>query len=168
MLHDGWILQYYDQEYFDDCRYTFERIPNEKQQSLLYKIDFRLFEDKKSFEAYKDIFKDAGWTLLSKNEEYVKHILYTDSTNPRKEIFSDQASYQELEKRREKLDLHNKYLVLATVGIALTPLSGFMDYPYLSGIIIGVALSLLAFSSYKMLRNEKEKGKTVTEMEDYK
>ncbi|MDQ0229138.1 DUF2812 domain-containing protein [Metabacillus malikii] len=100
MLHKGWILKSYDSEDVDDCQYVFEPLNNEELQHVIYKIDFREFNKKEEFEEYKEIFQESGWTLLSKNKWYSKHIFYTTSANAQRDIFSDQSSYRDREKRK--------------------------------------------------------------------
>ncbi|WHT49642.1 DUF2812 domain-containing protein [Sporosarcina thermotolerans] len=86
MLNEGWILKSYDSEDMDDCQYVFERIQYEEHKNITYKIDYRELK-KGEYEEYKGIFTDAGWTLLSKNSWYSKHIFYTTSSNPQSDIF---------------------------------------------------------------------------------
>lgn len=114
MWEDGWVLKQYSVENEDGCKYIFA--PAENEVHLTYKIDFREFKGKEEFEEYKEIFEDAGWTLLSPNKQYSKHILYADSTNSQTAIFSDQASYIEREKRRMSSSLSHAlsgFLILA-------------------------------------------------------
>ncbi|KAB7672098.1 DUF2812 domain-containing protein [Bacillus sp. B1-b2] len=100
MLNEGWILKSYDSEDVDECQYIFEQSQNENLQNVIYKIDFRNLNNKREFEEYKEIFQDSGWTLLSKSKWYSKHIFYKNSTNAQSDIFSDQESYREREKRK--------------------------------------------------------------------
>lgn len=100
MLQDGWVLKKYSVEDEDGCKYVFEPIQNEEQKELIYKVDFREFNKEKDFEEYKDIFEDAGWTLLSRNKGYSRHVFYTEPTNAQRDIFSDTESYIERERRK--------------------------------------------------------------------
>ena len=100
MLQEGWILIRYDIDDEDGCQYVFRPIANKEEQKFIYKVDFRDFSNKRDFQEYKELFADAGWTVLSKSMWYSKHIFYTDSTNSQRDIFSDQSSYIEREKRK--------------------------------------------------------------------
>jgi hypothetical protein len=100
MLSKGWMLKSYDSEDVDDSQYTFERAQTENLINIIYKIDYRDFNKKAEFEEYREIFEDSGWTLLSKNKWYSKHIFYTASNNAQSDIFSDQESYRDREKRK--------------------------------------------------------------------
>ncbi|MDW0117465.1 DUF2812 domain-containing protein [Sporosarcina thermotolerans] len=116
MLNEGWILKSYDSEDMDDCQYVFERIQYEEHKNITYKIDYRELK-KGEYEEYKGIFTDAGWTLLSKNSWYSKHIFYTTSSNPQSDIFSDQDSYREREKRRMSSSL--VYIIISSFMFAV-------------------------------------------------
>jgi Protein of unknown function (DUF2812) len=100
MLDDGWILKSYDSEDMDDCQYIFEPIQHNRQKNGTYKIDYRIFYKKDTFQEYNSIFEDAGWAPLAKNKEYFKHIFYTDAPHANRSIFSDTESYKEREKRK--------------------------------------------------------------------
>ncbi|RVT66930.1 DUF2812 domain-containing protein [Niallia taxi] len=117
MLSEGWILKSYDSEDVDDCQYTFEHSQSENLQSIIYKIDFQNFNKKEEFDEYKEIFQDSGWTILSKTKWYSKHIFYRTSTNAQVDIFSDQESYKEREKR--KMTSLLLYTGLALIGFII-------------------------------------------------
>ena len=141
MLNEGWILKSYDSEDVDDCQYVFKRVQSENQKNIIYKIDFREFNQKGEFEEYKDIFEDAGWTLLSKDSWYSKHILYTTSTNPQIDIFSDQESYRERERRKMSTSLI--YIILSIIMfVVLIVLYIF----YKRSAFLGVGLMTLFFT----------------------
>ncbi|MED5101776.1 MULTISPECIES: DUF2812 domain-containing protein [Niallia] len=144
MLNEGWILKGYDSEDIGDCHYIFERTQSEKSHNIIYKIDFRNFDKKREFEEYKEIFQDSGWTLLSKSKWYSKHIFYrASSTNEQSDIFSDQESYIEREKRKRTSLL--MYTGLASIGfIIFIVLWIIFDYAYFGAF----GLSLL-YVSYK-------------------
>jgi len=118
MLNEGWILKSYDSEDVDECQYIFEQLQNENLQNVIYKIDFRDLKNKREFEEYKGIFQDSGWTLLSKSKWYSKHIFYTISTNAQSDIFSEQESYREREKR--KMTSLLLYTGLAFIGFIIS------------------------------------------------
>ncbi|MDX8045302.1 DUF2812 domain-containing protein [Gracilibacillus sp. S3-1-1] len=102
MLDTGWVLKSYEDVDVDvgNCKYVFEPITDEQQKHIIYKIDYRDFSRKKEFQEYKELFEHAGWTSFSKSMWYSKHIFYTTSTKPQIDIFSDQESYKEREKRK--------------------------------------------------------------------
>jgi hypothetical protein len=133
MLSKGWILKSYDSEDVGDCQYTFERVQSENFTNIIYKIDYRDFNKKVEFEEYKEIFEDSGWTLLSKNKWYSKHIFYTASNNAQSNIFSDQESYRDREKRKMSSLLLSA--TLAFIGfIILIVLNRVFDKPAFGGI----------------------------------
>ena len=116
---------------------------SEDQKNITYKIDYRELK-KGEFEEYKDIFKDAGWTLLSKNSWYSKHIFYTTSTNPQRDIFSDQESYRERERRRMSSSL--LYIIISSLMfVVLIVLYSIYD----RSAFMGVAINDIVFH-YKM------------------
>ncbi|MCM3031773.1 DUF2812 domain-containing protein [Niallia sp. MER 6] len=121
MLMDGWVLKKYDSEEVEKCEYEFERMESNDQKELIYKIDYRLFNRKRDYIEYKSIFEDAGWTILSKNVFYSKHIFYSDSTNEYKEIFSDSDSYKGRDKRKMNGYLLNivMYIVFSIILFSL-------------------------------------------------
>jgi Protein of unknown function (DUF2812) len=100
MLYEGWMLKSYDSEDIDDCQYIFELVQHDEQKNLIYKIDFRIFNNKDDFQEYKSIFEEAGWTVLAKSKSYSKQIFYTDNQNANRNIFSDTESYKEREKQK--------------------------------------------------------------------
>ncbi|MBU5268248.1 DUF2812 domain-containing protein [Virgibacillus proomii] len=112
MLQNGWILKKYSDEDEDGCSYIFEPIQKKDQKDVIYKIDFREFNRKEDYQEYKDLFEDAGWKLLSKNQSYSKHIFYTSSTNKQSDIFSDVPSYIEREKRKMSASLRDTIICL--------------------------------------------------------
>ncbi|GIP65104.1 hypothetical protein J32TS6_36590 [Virgibacillus pantothenticus] len=118
MVQNGWILKKYSDEGEGGCSYIFEPI---QKKDVIYKIDFREFNRKKDYQEYKDLFEDAGWKLLSKNQSYSKHIFYTSSTNKQSDIFSDAPSYIEREKRKMSASLRDAiiYLVISCICLAL-------------------------------------------------
>ncbi|RDW16590.1 hypothetical protein CWR48_16245 [Oceanobacillus arenosus] len=141
MLNEGWILKSYDSEDMDDCQYVFEPVKSEKQKNIIYKIDFRELNQKGEFEEYKSIFEGAGWILLSKNSWYSKHIFYTTSTNPQRDIFSDQESYRERERRRM-----SSSLIYIIIGILMFVVLIALYIIYDRSAFLGVGIMTLFFN----------------------
>ena len=97
MAYDGWHLVSYDSEIIDDCTYKFEKDVN--ASSFNYRIDYRTFTNKEDFDDYVQLFEETGWTALSENYRYNKHIFVSTSKGA---IFSDEATRIEREKNRAK------------------------------------------------------------------
>jgi hypothetical protein len=68
---------------------------------------------------YKELFANAGWTLLAKSMWYSKHIFYTDPTNNQRDIFSDQSSYKEREKRKMSSSLTTSIISFSLFIVAV-------------------------------------------------
>ncbi|WP_332633728.1 DUF2812 domain-containing protein [Halalkalibacter flavus] len=144
MLQDGWILEKYGYEDEDGCTYVFKPIENKEQQNIIYKIDYREFDKKEDFLEYKAIFEDDGWTVLSKNKWYSKHIFCAESRSSNLDIFSDTESY----KGREKRKIHNSLISAITgfVGFTiLTILYGIFEKPVFGGVGLLFLISSLKF-----------------------
>lgn len=144
MLQDGWILKSYDLEDEDGNIYVFEPIQNNEQKNLIYKIDYREFNKKEDFLEYKSIFENSGWTVLSRNKGYSKHIFYTKLQNPNRDIFSDTESYRGREKRK----MHSSLISAITsfVGfIILIILYGIFEKTAFGGVGLLFLISSLKF-----------------------
>lgn len=100
MLNEGWLLASYDTEDLDICQYKFEFHDDLISKKIVYKIDYRSFNSKADYEEYKTIFEESGWTTLSKNKWYSKHIFYINDQNSNTRIFSDNESLLERERRK--------------------------------------------------------------------
>lgn len=107
MLNEGWRLQSYDSEDMDTCQYRFEPAAEAERSGLVYRIDYRTFERKAEYEEYRELFAEAGWTLLSSNKRYAKHIFYTTDPEAGTSIFSDTESLKARDKRKLKSYLVN-------------------------------------------------------------
>ncbi len=112
MLKNGWFLKKYSSEDVEECDYEFVPIENKEQEELIYRIDYRSFNKKSDYEEYKSIFEDTGWTIVSKNKWYSKHIFYAESKS-NSDIFSDSDSFREREKRKMKSYL--QYIIISIV-----------------------------------------------------
>ena len=137
----GWRLVSYDSEEFDDCVYKF--VQDEAAKEYRYKIDFREFTSKTDFEDYKELFNETGWTLLSKNRSYVKHIFISTSGE---EIFSDQASIIEREVRRYRSAKVNA-IGSFVVAVIAAGLLYYFDFEY-KGLFYGTLMCLGATWMY--------------------
>jgi hypothetical protein len=100
MLDEGWILKGYGSHKLDSIPYYFDPIQYEDQKHRTYKIDYRVFRKENDFHEYKGIFEETGWTLLSIDKTYAKHIFYTNRPDANCTIFSDIESYKDREKRK--------------------------------------------------------------------
>ena len=87
LAQEGWRLVSYDTAELGACRYKFIEDPAASQYR--YQIDYRDFNSKSAYEEYKNLFDETGWTSLSKNFFYSKHIFISTSKS---EIFSDRMS----------------------------------------------------------------------------
>ncbi|PIE95054.1 hypothetical protein CO726_13230 [Bacillus fungorum] len=161
MLNDGWLLISYDSEEVGPCQYVFESLQHTDQKKLIYKIDFRNFNKKEDFQEFKNIFEDAGWTMLSKSKWYSKHICYTENQNTDIDIFSDIESYGAREK--QKMSVLLCYILTCFVGcIALSFLyniynrSSFLAVGLLS-FVTGVKVTLDYFKHKKIYKSLTEK-----------
>lgn len=143
MINDGWILKEYDLEDVDACQYVFEPVKHEKQKNRIYKIDYRSFDKKDDYQEYKGIFEDSGWTSLSKNKWYSKHIFYTNNQNTSINIFSDQESYKEREKRKMSDSL------TFTVICGVVSIIAFIFYSIYGIPVIGFAGFMSLITSVK-------------------
>jgi Protein of unknown function (DUF2812) len=144
MLNEGWILTKYDSEEIDECQYQFERAENEEAKNLVYKIDYRTFNWKRDYLEYKSIFEDAGWTALSKNTFYSKHIFYTERTNKNIDIFSDSESYRDREKR--KMNSYLQYIFISLVIFAVS-FTIYLIYDRPSFMFAGLVMIITAGKS---------------------
>lgn len=95
LAQEGWRLISYDSADVDACTYKFVKDPAASQYR--YQIDYRDFNKKLDYEEYKNLFEETGWTILSKNFFYSKHIFVSSSKN---EIFSDPKSRLERDVNR--------------------------------------------------------------------
>lgn len=97
-LEAGWMLDRYSREFEEGTYYTFKEIQKHEQKAWIFKIDFREFDEEEEYFDYIEVFKESGWSTLSK-PGYAKHIFYTKANNQNQDIFSDADSRLEREKR---------------------------------------------------------------------
>ena len=148
----GWRLVSYDSEEFDDCIYKF--VQDEAAKEYRYKIDFREFDSKTDFEDYKELFNETGWTLLSKNRSYIKHIFISTSGE---EIFSDQASIIEREVRRYRSAKVNAIGSFVTVIVA----AGFLYYSDFEYKALSVVVVMFLFTTWMYTINAMKSKKII-------
>lgn len=113
MAKEGWRLVSYDSEDIEECTYKFVEDPNASKYN--YQIDYRNFKKKLDYEEYKQLFEETGWTTLSKNANYSKHIFISTS---KETIFSDGTTSLEREIYRYKTA--KLYVVLSLVYTIIT------------------------------------------------
>ena len=122
MAKEGWRLVSYDSEDIEECTYKFVEDPNASKYN--YQIDYRNFKKKLDYEEYKQLFEETGWTTLSKNAKYSKHIFISTS---KENIFSDSATSLEREINRYKTA---KVYVIASIlwTISMVSLLYYFDF----------------------------------------
>lgn len=152
MAGKGWILNEYDTENIDACRYVFEPVRYDDQKHRIYKIDFRAFDKKDDYQEYVDLFKDSGWTALSRNKGYSKHIFFIDARNGNTTIFSDQESYMEREKRKmaDSLSLTAVSFVLFIASVVIYSIYGSRGFMFAG--LVSLGSSVKCFLDYSRHR----------------
>lgn len=142
MLEDGWILKSYDLEDADGCQYVFEPVKSEEQKNLIYRIDFREFHKTDEFVKYKVTFEDAGWTMLSMNKYYCKHIFYSERTNAyHRDTFLEQSSSIMREQRKM-----SSCLIAALISFSVFIVSVILYVIFNRTSIMGACLFLLSLT----------------------
>ncbi|GGE71919.1 DUF2812 domain-containing protein [Priestia taiwanensis] len=139
MLNEGWVLKGYHPEKLQPCTYYFDSIQYEEQKNRTYKIDYRVFRKEDDFLEYKSIFEDTGWTLLSIDKLYAKHIFYTNQPDANCTIFSDVESYKGREKRK-MASARNMVLVSASFFIVSLFTDILYDWDLYTASILNVLL----------------------------
>ncbi|KAF1296207.1 hypothetical protein BAU15_10500 [Enterococcus sp. JM4C] len=120
MAESGWGLVNYNSLGF----YRFEKIVPEKRN---YRIDYRLFANKKDYLNYLTLFEDSGWQAVSSNHGSSHHFfLPISSENQEMDIFSDADSSKERYKRYFALSAFFMALMIICLGIYLP---GLKDIP---------------------------------------
>lgn len=143
-LEKGWLLIKYNEDLEDGTIYTFREIEKEAQKKLVYKIDFREFDEQEAYDEYIEMFTESGWRSLSKAKDG-KHIFYSTSPNANKDIFSDIESFKEREMRVMNALLRNGFIYLAFLLLSI-----FIYMKYNQAFFIGAGL-FAAFAMFKSL-----------------
>lgn len=141
-LDKGWLLIKYNEDLEDGTIYTFGEIEKEAQKKLVYKIDFREFDEQEAYDEYIEVFTESGWRSLSKAKDG-KHIFYSTSPNANKDIFSDVESFKEREMRVMNALLRNGFIYLAFLLLSI-----FIYMKYNQAFFIGAGL-YAAFAMFK-------------------
>lgn len=142
-LNEGWLLVKYMDELDEPTIYTFKPIAYAAQKNIVYKIDFREFDDQVDYEEYVDMFEEGGWRTLSKNG-HTKHIFYTQSEEANRHIFSEEASFKAREERKIRSSLKNMWMFL---GFAVVSLILYLQFD--QAFFIGGGL----YASFAMCRS---------------
>jgi len=153
MFREGWALSGYGSEEWDDHTYRFEAANPEEAHSRKYRIDYRLLKRKEDFEDYRSLFEDAGWQNLAKSARYAKHIFWTDREDAASDIFSEDDSYKQREKRKMKACLTN--VASCFIGFLIcTALYVWFKYPGVmyAGTAIGLIGGLKGLFDYSKHR----------------
>lgn len=152
LAEQNWLLISYDNNDVEKCSYKFLQDPNAKDYT--YQIDYRDFNTKREYEDYKNLFKETGWNILSKNITYGKHIFISKTKN---KIFSDQESMISRDINRYKSSL--TYGIIFIIQALITGILYYnFDYPFLGAItIFGVFAAI-----YNFIDGVKRKKKIIT------
>ena len=152
MAQEGWRLVSYVDSDVDDNSYKFVEDPYASEYH--YQIDYRDFNKKSDYEEYKDLFAESGWTILSENRLYSKHI-FISTTKSR--IFSDQTS--RVERDVNRYQKAKEYIWLFTIQAIITAiLYYYFDYAYFgAATIFGIGAAIYnaidARKRYKKIRH---------------
>ncbi|MEW4282381.1 DUF2812 domain-containing protein [Priestia koreensis] len=152
MLEDGWMLASYDSEDLEACQYVFHPVHTEEENQRIYKIDYRTFGKKEQFEEYKELFEDAKWTLLSKSKWYSKHIFYTEQSNPNREIFSDQQSYEERNKRKQQSYMMSILALCICIAVTIVLYAIYQRTAFLGASLVMIVTSIKLVRDYVKTR----------------
>lgn len=130
MAQDGWRLVSYIDSDVDENSYKFVKDPTASEYH--YQVDYRDFTKKSDYEEYRDLFAESGWTLLSKNRLYSKHIFISTTKS---KIFSDLTSMAERDvtRYRKAKEYVWLFIILAIVSAILYY---FFDYAYFGALTI--------------------------------
>lgn len=145
---NGWRLVSYSSSEVNECTYKF--VQDSAAKEYRYKIDFREFGNKSDFEDYQELFKETGWTLLSKKNSEGKRIFISNSGA---EIFSDQASIIEREIRRCHSD---KVYALIYFLVAIISVGLFYFFEN-RGFLFATIMLLYFTAKYMMNANKRQK-----------
>jgi len=130
LAQDGWRLVSYEDNDIDTNTYKFVEDPSASE--LHYQIDYRVFNKKSDYEEYKDLFAESGWTILSKNWFYSRHIFISTTKSM---IFSDNTSQVERDINRYRVA--KLYVLLFIIQAIITGgLYYYLDYASFLGVTI--------------------------------
>jgi hypothetical protein len=137
MLQDGWILINFNNDNPDEenYEYIFEPIPDNTHRNGTYRIDFRSFSNEDEFYEYNTLFEEAGWTAIGHSKQEPKRIFYTHLPHANQNIFSDQESYIEREKRQMSKSLQNM-IIGTSLSVILFIIHAIYRSPMLGGLWI--------------------------------
>ena len=159
-LHDlalqGWRLENYEDVNIGNCTYKF--IEDKNAKNLHYQIDYRLFSKKSEYQDYESLFEETGWTILSKNYSYNKHIFISDT---KEKIFSDDHS--QFERYQTRFTMARTYCVLFIIQALITGSLYFYfdtNYPYL-GAITFFGIGATIYNGIDSLKRYKKLNKLV-------
>jgi len=150
-LNAGWLLLKYYDDVNEGTIYTFQLIDDGSQKKIVYKIDFREFDEKEEYEDYIEMFLESGWHSLSKNDDK-KHIFYTTSKYAKKQIFSDIESLIEREERKIQSSFRNGMIYLGFVILSIFLYILFENVFFIgAGLYAAFAMckSIVAYISHK-------------------
>lgn len=152
LAQSGWRLVDYGKEELSDNRYEFQ--VDLEAKHMRYNIDYRTLKNKEEFEDYKEIFRETGWELISKNHQYIKHIFISSEGH---DIFSDQLSLIDRERRRR--NTIRLYVIIFSIAAIITLIAKLFLFPheFLNVLIIfytvlAVKYSYTFYKSHKKIR----------------
>ena len=137
LAQDGWRLVSYEGNDMDTNTYKF--VEESSASEYHYQIDYRSFNKKSDYEEYKDLFAESGWSILSNNALYSKHIFISTTKS---KIFSDNASRVERDINRNRTA--KLYGVLFIIQAIITGgLYYYFDYAYFgAATIFGIGAAI--------------------------
>ncbi|MEK4129648.1 DUF2812 domain-containing protein [Solibacillus sp. FSL W8-0474] len=149
LAQSGWRLVDYDKKEIGENYYVFQ--VDLDAVKMRYKIDFRSLKDKEEFDDYKELFHEAGWELIAKNHYYMKHIFIS---NEGKDIYSDQLSLIDRERRRR--NIMSFYVIGFTAAVIGAYIATFyFDYDWLNALII-MGIPVVIWYSYGLYKFHKK------------
>lgn len=146
-LNEGWLLIKYNDNVDEGTIYTFERVSNESQKQIVFKIDFREFDQLDEYDDYIDMFSESGWNSLSKKENG-KHIFFTRSNNANKHIFSDTESFKAREKRMIQSSLRNGMIYFGFLILSILIYIRFDKAFFIGAGLFSAFAMIKSFMSY--------------------